>query len=47
MKPVPKNNTSDNTIAIVDQEGNVTGISAGSAYITVTTEEGGYTAVMD
>ncbi|MBR5769562.1 MAG: Ig-like domain-containing protein, partial [Clostridia bacterium] len=37
---------SDNeTVAVVSEDGTVTGISAGTANITVTTEEGGFTSV--
>jgi uncharacterized protein YjdB len=36
--------TSDNSIAAVSSTGKVTGVSAGTAAITVTTEDGGFTA---
>ena len=36
--------SSDSTIATVDQDGQVTGVSAGDATITVTSEDGGLTA---
>lgn len=36
--------SSDETVATVDENGNVTAIAAGTATITVTTEDGGFTA---
>ena len=48
--PTNKNVTfesSDLTIATVDEEGNVTGIAPGTATITVTTEDGGKTATCE
>ena len=37
-------NTSDNTVATVDENGTVTAVGAGEATITVTTEDGNHTA---
>ena len=39
--------SSDETIATIDAEGNVTGVKPGTATITVTTEDGGKTATFD
>lgn len=36
--------SSDETVAIVDKNGNVTAVGAGTATVTVTTEDGGFTA---
>ncbi|NLY43091.1 MAG: PKD domain-containing protein, partial [Clostridiaceae bacterium] len=37
-------NSANEDVAVVDQNGNITAIAAGIAVITVTTEDGGYTA---
>ncbi|MGE5398332.1 MAG: Ig-like domain-containing protein [Chitinophagales bacterium] len=39
--------SSDANVATVDDKGNVTAVSAGTATITVTTEDGGYTATCE
>ena len=39
--------SSDESVATVDEEGNVTGVKAGKATITVTTEDGGKTATCE
>lgn len=36
--------TSDSTVATVSSDGTVTGVKAGSATVTVTTDDGGKTA---
>lgn len=36
--------SSDTSVATVDDDGEVTGVAAGTAVITATTERGGYTA---